>query len=323
MTAGVVAERNPRARTDAAPEGNRRAQEDGRGAQQAKETAEAANRAKSRYVVGLSHELRTPLNAVLGYAQVLERDESIPPQRQGAIRVIKRSADHLSGLIDGLLDISKIEAGKLQVYSNEINIHDFLDQIIEMFRPQAQAKGVAFTHERAKNLPAYVRTDEKRLRQILVNLISNALKFTDAGEIRLMSPIAARSPPSPSPIAAAASSKAISRIFEPFQRGDAEHGRMPGLGLGLTITRLLTQTLGGEISVTSERGKGTAFRVRLMLSAVDRPTAPKVRHIKGYAGARRTILVVDDNADHRQLDGRGAAAARFHRADGEGRRGMP
>src|SRR5690606_14846071 len=154
--------------------------------QEAKEAAEAANRAKSRYVVGLSHELRTPLNAVLGYAQVLERDESIPPQRQNAIRVIKRSADHLSGLIDGLLDISKIEAGKLQVYSNEIHIGDFLDQIVEMFRPQAQAKGVAFDHSRPANLPHYVRTDDKRLRQILVNLISNALKFTDrGGAIRL------------------------------------------------------------------------------------------------------------------------------------------
>jgi CheY-like chemotaxis protein/anti-sigma regulatory factor (Ser/Thr protein kinase) len=171
-----------------------------------------------------------------------------------------------------------------------------------MFRPQAQAKGVAFTHERAKNLPAYVRTDEKRLRQILVNLISNALKFTDAGEIRL--DVAYRSQVATFTVADSGRGileKDISRIFEPFQRGDAEHGRMPGLGLGLTITRLLTQTLGGEISVTSERGKGTAFRVRLMLSAVDRPTAPKVRHIKGYAGARRTILVVDDNADHRNL----------------------
>ena len=95
--------------------------------QDAKETAEAANRAKSRYVVGLSHELRTPLNAVLGYAQILERDETIPAPRQSAIKVIKRSADHLSGLIDGLLDISKIEAGRLQVYSNEINIQDFLE----------------------------------------------------------------------------------------------------------------------------------------------------------------------------------------------------
>ncbi|WP_421589940.1 ATP-binding protein [Shinella sp. M27] len=272
--------------------------------QQAKETAEAANRAKSRYVVGLSHELRTPLNAVLGYAQVLERDESIPPQRQGAIRVIKRSADHLSGLIDGLLDISKIEAGKLQVYSNEIHIHDFLDQIVDMFRPQAQAKGLAFVYTRPDNLPAYVRTDEKRLRQILVNLISNALKFTDQGEIRL--DVAYRSQVAAFTVTDSGRGileKDLPRIFEPFQRGDAEHGRMTGLGLGLTITRLLTQTLGGEISVKSERGKGTEFRVRLMLSAVDRPMVPKgaVRRIKGYTGRRRIVLAVDDNADHRNL----------------------
>ncbi|MCD1265862.1 hybrid sensor histidine kinase/response regulator [Shinella sumterensis] len=272
--------------------------------QQAKEAAEAANRAKSRYVVGLSHELRTPLNAVLGYAQVLERDESIPPQRQNAIRVIKRSADHLSGLIDGLLDISKIEAGKLQVYSNEIHLPDFLDQIVEMFRPQAQAKGVAFEHSRPANLPRYVRTDDKRLRQILVNLVSNALKFTDQGAIRL--DVAYRSQVATFTVSDSGQGiqeKDLSRIFEPFQRGGAEHGRMPGLGLGLTITRLLTQTLGGEISVTSEWGKGTEFRVRLMLSAVDRPAAAKdaVQRIKGYRAPRRTIVVVDDNADHRNL----------------------
>ena len=112
--------------------------------QRAKEAAEAANRAKSRYVVGLSHELRTPLNAVLGYAQILERDDTIPQRRQGSIKTIRRSAEHLSGLIDGLLDISRIEAGRMQVYSNEINIHDFLDQLVEMFRLQAEAKGLTF-----------------------------------------------------------------------------------------------------------------------------------------------------------------------------------
>ncbi|WP_104666654.1 hybrid sensor histidine kinase/response regulator [Ensifer adhaerens] len=272
--------------------------------QQAKETAEAANRAKSRYVVGLSHELRTPLNAVLGYAQVLERDESIPPARQGAIKVIKRSADHLSGLIDGLLDISKIEAGKLQVYSNEINIHDFLDQVVEMFRPQALAKGISFEHERAASLPRYVKTDEKRLRQILVNLLSNALKFTERGGIRL--DVAYRSQVATFTIADSGrgiADKDLPRIFDPFQRGEAEHlGSMPGLGLGLTITRLLTQTLGGEIAVTSTLGEGTTFRVRLMLSAVDRPLPPAaLRRITSYLGPRRTIVVVDDNADHRAL----------------------
>ncbi|WP_312403619.1 ATP-binding protein [Rhizobium sp.] len=273
--------------------------------QDAKETAEAANRAKSRYVVGLSHELRTPLNAVLGYAQILERDETIPVPRQSAIKVIKRSADHLSGLIDGLLDISKIEAGRLQVYSNEINIQDFLDQIVEMFGLQAQAKGLEFEHVRAASLPQYVRTDEKRLRQILVNLLSNAIKFTDEGKVRFE--IAYRSQVATFTISDTGrgiAEKDLGRIYEPFQRGEADSVRpMPGLGLGLTITQLLTNTLGGEISVRSVKDEGSTFRVRLMLSAVERPnTTPATeRKIVSYTGPRRTVVVVDDNQDHRDL----------------------
>jgi signal transduction histidine kinase len=273
--------------------------------QNAKETAEAANRAKSRYVVGLSHELRTPLNAVLGYAQILERDETIPVPRQSAIKVIRRSADHLSGLIDGLLDISKIEAGRLQVFSNEVNIQDFLDQLIDMFAPQAAAKGILFEHQRSRNLPLYVRTDERRIRQILVNLLSNAIKFTDEGTIRFAvdyrSQVATFTV---SDTGRGISEKDLNRIYEPFQRGEADNIRpMPGLGLGLTITKLLTNTLGGEISVTSERDKGSTFKVRLMLSTIDRPnTAPAPeRKIVSYTGPRRTIVVVDDNEDHREL----------------------
>ncbi|KPF60582.1 ATP-binding protein [Rhizobium sp. AAP116] len=273
--------------------------------QNAKETAEAANRAKSRYVVGLSHELRTPLNAVLGYAQILERDETIPVPRQSAIKVIRRSADHLSGLIDGLLDISKIEAGRLQVFSNEVNIQDFLDQLIDMFAPQAAAKGILFEHQRSRALPLYVRTDERRLRQILVNLLSNAIKFTEEGTIRFSvdyrSQVATFTV---SDTGRGISEKDLNRIYEPFQRGEADNIRpQPGLGLGLTITKLLTNTLGGEISVTSERDKGSTFKVRLMLSAIDRPnTAPAPeRKIVSYTGPRRTIVVVDDNEDHREL----------------------
>jgi signal transduction histidine kinase/CheY-like chemotaxis protein/purine-cytosine permease-like protein len=273
--------------------------------QQAKETAEAANRAKSRYVVGLSHELRTPLNAVLGYAQILERDDTIPPPRQSAIKIIKRSADHLSGLIDGLLDISKIEAGRLQVYSNEINIQDFLDQIVEMFSLQAHAKGLEFEHLRSPILPQYVRTDEKRLRQILVNLLSNAIKFTDQGKVRF--DIAYRSQVATFTISDTGrgiAEKDLGRIYEPFQRGEADSIKpMPGLGLGLTITQLLTNTLGGEISVASTKDEGSTFRVRLMLSAIERPnTTPAAeRKIVSYTGPRRTIVVVDDNQDHREL----------------------
>ena len=273
--------------------------------QRAKEKAEAANQAKSRYVVGLSHELRTPLNAVMGYAQILERDGQLPENRRGSAQVIRRSAEHLSGLIDGLLDISKIEAGRLQVYTSEVNIQDFLDQIVDMFRLQAEAKGLEFRHERARALPDYVRTDEKRLRQILVNLLSNAIKFTSAGHVSFsvgyrMQVATFTVEDSGSGIAPAD----LDHVFEPFVRGEAERNRFtPGLGLGLTITKLLTETLGGEITVSSVVGEGTRFQARLMLSKVERPSkrTAQAQQIISCQGKRRTIMVVDDNADHRQL----------------------
>ena len=151
--------------------------------QQAKEVAEAASKAKSRHVVGLSHELRTPLNAILGYAQLLERDPALPTHRVDAVKVVRRSAEHLSGLIDGLLDISKIEAGRFHLDRNEVHTADFLDQIVDMFRLQATAKGIEFRYDASKRLPRVVHTDENRLRQILINLLSNAIKFTDSGRV--------------------------------------------------------------------------------------------------------------------------------------------
>ncbi|AJY45770.1 hybrid sensor histidine kinase/response regulator [Martelella endophytica] len=271
--------------------------------QAAKEAAEAANRAKSRYVVGLSHELRTPLNAVYGYAQLLERDPTIPEARQPAIKSIRRSADYLSGLIDGLLDISRIESGRLQVFSNEIDLTEFLDQITDMFETQARAKGLTFHHERDRNLPAHVRSDEKRLRQILVNLLSNAVKFTDTGTVtftaRYRSQVATFIV---SDTGSGIAASDLGRIYEPFERGG--RSEKPGLGLGLTITRLLVNTLGGAIDVRSEEGKGTTFTVRLMLASIDRPTlwrATAENERAGYEGPRRTIMVVDDNADHRAM----------------------
>lgn len=274
--------------------------------QAAKEAAESANRAKSRYVVGLSHELRTPLNAVSGYAQLLERDPAIPEPRRPAISSIRRSADYLSGLIDGLLDISRIETGRLQVFSNEINLGEFLDQIVDMFEPQARAKGLQFHHRRDRNLPAYVRTDEKRLRQILVNLVSNAVKFTDSGSVTFNARY--RNQVATFTVTDTGSGIApddLEHIYEPFQRGNSVSAVKPGMGLGLTITQLLVNTLGGDIDVESREGEGTAFTVRMMLASVDRP-APAPVLLKGgtaenYAGRRRTIMVVDDNQDHRVM----------------------
>jgi signal transduction histidine kinase/ActR/RegA family two-component response regulator len=274
--------------------------------QRAKEAAEAANQAKSRYLVGLSHELRTPLNAVFGYAQILERDETISPSRQDRIRVIRRSAEHLSGLIDGLLEISRIETGRLQLQRNEVRLDDFLDQIVDMFRFQAEGKGLAFSYEKPRYLPGIVATDEKRLRQILVNLLSNAIKFTEQGAVRLAvayrNQIATIRVEDTGP---GIPEDDLERIFEPFERGSSTRSRaVPGTGLGLTITKMLAQLMGGDVTVESTVGSGSRFEVRLMLASIERPTAPlpqPAQHIHGYDGPRRTVLVCDDDEDHREL----------------------
>lgn len=265
----------------------------------AREVAEAANIAKTRFIVGVSHELRTPLNAVLGYAQLLENDDTIPHARRESISIIRRGAEHLHSLIEGLMDISKIEAGRIEIERREVDFAEFLDQITAMFRLQAAAKGLAFHFEAPANLPGTVFIDELRLRQILINLLSNALKFTARGEIRL----ALRIPGQVmefevSDTGPGIRSADLTRIFEPFER--AATAVVPGIGLGLTITKLLVEILGGQISVESHPGKGSRFKVQLLLSVGRRLAvqAGPPRRIIGYHGPRRTIIAAEDNAVH-------------------------
>jgi signal transduction histidine kinase/CheY-like chemotaxis protein len=272
--------------------------------QQAKESAEAASKAKSRYVVGLSHELRTPLNAVVGYAQILERDTAIPRRRLDAIRVVRRNAEYLSGLIDGLLDISKIEAGRFDLNRNEVRLREFLDQLVDMFRLQAGAKGIEFAFEPSPRLPASVYTDENRLRQILINLLSNAVKFTDSGRVTMR--VLYRNQVASFEIedtGIGIHAEDLERVFQPFERAHRGRINSAGTGLGLTITKMLAETMGGEITVRSEPGKGSVFQVKLLLSEVPRPrTAPPLEHrVCGYEGPRQTILVVDDDPVHRDV----------------------
>jgi len=267
--------------------------------EKAKAVAESANTAKSRYIVGVIHEIRAPLNAIFGYAQLLERASTLRPA--DAVRVIRRSAEHLSNLVDGLLDISQIETGALQLHRDRVNFPEFLDQIADMFRLAAAAKGIGFFDERPEKLPQFIHTDEKRLRQILINLLSNAIKYTDRGSATLRLKLRGQ-------VAEFAvidtghgiRPEDIETIFEPFERGHmAAANAVPGTGLGLTISKLLTQILGGEISVESTPGAGSVFRVRMLLSeaAGARIAAPE-RRITGYAGTRLRILVADDDADH-------------------------
>jgi signal transduction histidine kinase/DNA-binding NarL/FixJ family response regulator len=271
--------------------------------QKAKELAEARSLAKSKYVRGISHELRTPLNAVLGYAQLLEANESIPAHLKHSIRVIRRSGDHLSSLVDGLLDISMIEAGRLQIYRDEVNLAEFLDQIADMIRLQARDSDLEFAFEAPKDLPAIVHADEKRLRQVLLNLLTNAIRYTREGRITLRiaySNQVARFDIEDTGVGIPSAD--LERIFQPFERiEDPEHPNKLGAGLGLTITKLLTEAMGGDIAVRSTPGQGSCFSVRLMLSPVSagqrlRETVQQT--IRGYEGRRRTVLLVDDDPHH-------------------------
>ncbi|MEM9782125.1 MAG: ATP-binding protein, partial [Pseudomonadota bacterium] len=273
--------------------------------QKAKDDAEAANNAKSRYVVGISHELRTPLNAILGYAQLMEGDPTIPSHRQTGVSVIRRSAEHLGGLIEGLLDISQIEAGRLAINRDDIRFSEFLSHIAAVFRMEASEKDLVFCTAMPSTLPPAVHGDEKRLRQILMNLLSNAIRYTDRGEVRFT--VAYANEVATFTIADTGRGIAAEereRIFQPFQRIEDPAAPVRGTGLGLTITKLLTEMLGGELSLDSAPGRGSVFRVRLMLPRIQHVhpvSAGSEQAIVGYDGPRRQLLVVDDNPEHRLL----------------------
>ena len=264
---------------------------------EAKEAAEAANSAKSRYLVSVSHEIRSPLNSIYGYSQLLERGHDVTPVE--AAKVIRRSSEHLTNLVEGLLDISQVESGVLRISSDTVRLAPLLDQIANMFRPQAQAKGIAFHFERPERLPSFVRTDQKRLRQILINLLSNAIKFTQGGSVTFR--VHYRSELATIEIedtGIGIRAEDLARIFEPFERGGtAEAHKQRGIGLGLAITQALVRIMGGDLAVESEPGKGTRFTLRLMMGQVALPKSDPdpVEQISGYEGERRKVLIVDDD----------------------------
>ena len=275
--------------------------------QDAKEKAEAANLAKTRYMSGLSHELRTPLNAIYGFAQLLEKDPELKQWRPQTTS-IRRSSEHLAGLIEGLLDISRIEAGRIEIMRDRINLRTLLRQVASIFEDEARAKGVTFTLETEGRLPTLVGSDEKRLRQIIINLLSNAIRYTDAGSVKLnltyRNEVAIITV---SDTGVGIAPENLDVIWRPFERA-GKCGNQ-GSGLGLTITKLLVEILGGDIEVESELGQGSTFRVRLMLPSITPSVfdAGEVDHhaaslpISGYEGPRQTVMVVDDDLNHLAL----------------------
>ncbi len=273
--------------------------------QQTKEAAVAANRAKSRYLSGVSHELRTPLNTILGYAQLLEDDPKLPAGNRRAAVSIRRGGEHLADVIEGLLEISKIEARRVDLHRDQVNLPALLEQLGEMFAAQARARNLAFVYRCDNELPQYVNTDEKRLRQVLINLLSNAVKFTREGEVRLRVSYrnqVARFLVSDTGVGIRPEDQET--IFHPFERvRDEATQAVSGTGLGLTISRLLCSLLGGDLALESEYGQGSTFTLSLMLPVVHSPRRQPVarQRIAGYRGPRRRVLVVDDEPGHRAL----------------------
>jgi signal transduction histidine kinase/CheY-like chemotaxis protein/purine-cytosine permease-like protein len=271
--------------------------------QVAKEQADAASLAKTRYISAISHELRTPLNSILGYAQLLDEDAAISSKNKQAVSVIKRGGDHLLSLIEGTLDLARIEGGKLQLDVKPVHWGDTLQEICSMFALQAADKGLQFVFDAPPDLPRTVRADEKRLRQILINLLGNAVKFTAVGSITFRVRYAREmanfeisdTGPGMSPAM-------VQRVFEPFERGGS--AGTTGAGLGLTIAKMLVDLMGGELRVHTQEGQGTRFVARVFLPEVRESgkaaAMPLVKRM-GYEGARRNILVVDNEETDRQL----------------------
>ncbi|MEG4110146.1 PAS domain-containing protein, partial [Microcoleus sp. S13_C5] len=288
--------------------------------QKALQAAQAASIAKSRFLSNMSHELRTPLNAILGFSQVMVRSSSLSAEQKDQLKIINRSGEHLLNLINDILSMAKIEAGQTKLNENRFDLYQLLDDLEQMLKLKAISKGLQLTFERASNVPHYVQTDENKLRQVLINLLGNAIKFTASGHVALrvkkgwisekadLQNLSSKTyllfeiedtGPGIAP-------NEIKTLFDPFVQTEAGRKSMQGTGLGLTISQQFVEMMGGEIGASSQLGQGTIFTFDIVASEVaelDEKSLLITQEVIGLEPNQPVyrILVVEDVEENRQL----------------------
>ena len=279
-------------------------------AEKARQTAEVANKAKSTFLANMSHELRTPLNAILGFTQIMQRDRTANQEQLENLAIINRSGEHLLALINDVLDMSKIEAGRIALNPHSFDLHRLLDTTQEMLEFKADAKGLELLFDRHPDVPQYIRTDERKLRQVLINLLNNALKFTDEGGVTL------RIKPDTANVytllfeiedtGAGIAEAELDTLFEAFTQTETGRQSEEGTGLGLPISRKFVQLMGGDIAVSSQVGIGTVFKFNIIAEAALKEELQSHKPTQKVVGLEPNqptyrILVVDDRWENRQI----------------------
>ncbi|MEG5034943.1 PAS domain-containing protein [Microcoleus sp. AT3-D2] len=284
----------------------------------AKEAADGANKAKSEFLANMSHELRTPLNGILGYAQILMRSKNLDKQEVNSLKIIYQCGSHLLTLINDILDFSKIEARRIELYPTQFHFWAFLEDVSQIFRLRSEQKAISFICQFDSGLPTNVQGDEKRLRQILINLLGNAVKFTDRGGVTFKVQLIKSVPLETNPnelnainsirfqiedTGVGIGEEKMQKIFQPFEQVGNTDKMSEGTGLGLAITLKIIEMMGGNIQVNTQLNAGSQFWFDL-----DLPSASKWESaiqlqaaIAGYQGTQLKILAVDDQWENRSV----------------------